>query len=375
MSTRRRFMKQAGCAVAATALARYAFGAGRDVDILKKLTEENMKEASYYKKTDAGADCELCPNYCILKEGKLSSCRTRIVKGGKLITLAYNNPCAVHIDPVEKKPLNHFLPGTQTYSIATAGCNLHCLNCQNWSISQASPEETDNEDLTAAKGVAAAVLSKCKSISYTYTEPIVFIEYMKDMATLAHTQKIKNIMVTAGYINETPLRDLCKVIDAANVDLKSYDNEVYKKLNAGSLDPILNTLKIMKEEGVWLEITNLIVPTWSDKEDMIKKMCDWLLKNGFEDTPLHFSRFFPQYKLTQLPPTPVQTIENARDIALAAGIKYVYVGNISGKTGTDTVCPKCKKTVIARMGYKVTENNIVGGKCKFCSTKIAGVFE
>lgn len=333
-----------------------------------------MKEASYYKKTPAGAECGLCPNFCILKEGKLSPCRTRRVKNGTLMTLAYNNPCAIHIDPVEKKPLYHFLPGTQTYSIATAGCNLHCLNCQNWSISQASPEETENETVTAAQGVAAAVKNNCKSISYTYTEPIVFIEYMKEMATLAKKAGIKNIMVTAGYINEKPLKDLCQVIDAANVDLKSFDNETYKKLNAGTLEPVLNTLKTLKSQGVWLEITSLIVPTWNDKSDMIKKMCDWLTKNGFEDTPLHFSRFFPQYKLTQLPPTPVNTLEAARDTALKAGIKYVYVGNVSGKNGTDTLCPDCKKTVISRLGYKVTENNISNGKCKFCQSKIAGVF-
>jgi len=376
MLTRRRFFKQMSFATAAVIAADYIMANKYSVNGFNKiLSIQNMKEALYYKKTANGAECELCPNYCILKESKLSSCRTRIVKNGKLITLAYNNPCAIHIDPVEKKPLYHFLPGTQTYSIATAGCNLHCLNCQNWSISQASPEETENENLTAVQGVAAAIKNNCKSISYTYTEPIVFIEYMSEMAALAHTQKIKNIMVTAGYINEKPLKELCKLIDAANVDLKSFDNETYKKLNAGSLEPVLNTLKTMKSEGVWLEITSLIVPTWNDKTDMIKKMCDWLVKNGFEDNPLHFSRFFPQYKLTQLPPTPVQTLETAKDIALKAGIKYVYVGNVSGKSGTDTICPKCKKTVIARMGYKVTENNIVGGKCKFCSEKIAGVFE
>jgi pyruvate formate lyase activating enzyme len=376
MTTRRRFIQQSSCAVAAMILSRFALaGNNSPAEIVHSLTQQKMKDALYYKKTAAGAECELCPNFCILKEGKLSSCRTRIVKNGKLITLAYNNPCAIHIDPVEKKPLYHFLPGTQTYSIATAGCNLHCLNCQNWSISQVSPEETENETLTPSQGVAAAIKNKCRSISYTYTEPIVFIEYMSEMAALAKKSDIRNIMVTAGYINEKPLKDLCKVIDAANVDLKSFDNETYKKLNAGSLEPVLNTLKTFKSEGVWLEITSLIVPTWNDKTDMIKKMCDWLVKNGFEDTPLHFSRFFPQYKLTQLPPTPVQTLETAKDIAQKAGIKYVYVGNVSGKSGTDTVCPKCKKTVIARMGYKVTENNIVGGKCKFCSEKIAGVFE
>lgn len=375
MTSRRHFLKQSSCALAAVILARYtAAGRVKPDAILQQLIQQKMKEASYYKKTAAGAECELCPNYCILKEGKLSSCRTRIVKNGKLITLAYNNPCAIHIDPIEKKPLYQFLPGTTTYSLATAGCNLHCLNCQNWNISQASPTETDNEVLTSEQGVAAAAKNNCKSISYTYTEPIVFIEYMCEMAALAKKKGIKNIMVTAGYINEKPLRDVCKVIDAANVDLKSFDNEVYKKLNAGSLEPVLKTLKVLKEEGVWLEITNLIVPTWSDKDEMIKKMCDWLLKNGFEDTPLHFSRFFPQYKLTQLPPTPVKTLENARDIAQKAGIKYVYIGNIASG-GSDTVCPECKKTVIARTGYKITSNNITDGKCSYCKAKIAGVFE
>ncbi|MDD4109328.1 MAG: AmmeMemoRadiSam system radical SAM enzyme, partial [Prolixibacteraceae bacterium] len=257
----------------------------------------------------------------------------------------------------------------------TAGCNLACLNCQNWTISQKSPAETKNYDLLPEKLVESCIENNCESIAYTYSEPITFYEYAHDSSLLARQAGIKNIMVTAGYINRDPLLKLCKVIDAANVDLKSFSDDIYLKLNAGKLQPVLDTLLTMKNEGVWLEITNLIVPSWTDDPDMIRRMCDWLLKNGFEQTPLHFSRFHPSYKLTQLPPTPVNILKNARETAINEGLKYVYIGNVPGLGAENTICPDCRKVVVERRGYTIVNKNIKAGKCSFCGAHIAGVWE
>ena len=333
------------------------------------------KEAMYQMETPRGVRCMICPNECTLKEGEWSDCRNRVNKKGKLYTMAYGNPCAVHVDPVEKKPLNHFLPGSRTFSIATAGCNLACLNCQNWTISQTSPTKTQNFDMMPDKVVENTIKYKCESIAYTYSEPVTFYEYTLDTSKLAHQAGLKNIMVSAGYIHEKPLRELCQHLDAANIDLKSFSDNIYMKLNAGKLQPVLYALKIFREEGVWLEITNLIVPNWTDDFDMIKRMCDWLYDNGLYNCPLHFSRFYPQYKLTQLPPTPVSTLEKAREIALAAGMKFVYIGNVPGVNHENTYCPKCHKLLIERKGYTITQNHIKNGKCRYCGEPIPGVWQ
>ena len=292
----------------------------------------------------------------------------------KLYCYAYGNPCAVHVDPIEKKPLYHFYPTSAAYSIATAGCNLACLNCQNWEISQTSPKKTRNYDLPPEKVVEEAIQNKCKSIAYTYSDPVAFWEYTYDTAKIARQEGIKNVLVSAGYIHEKPLREWCKYIDAANIDLKSFSDEIYEMLNAGTLEPVLNTLKILKEENVWLEITNLIVPDWTDDMDMIKKMCDWLAENGFNNTPLHFSRFHPQYKLTNLPATPASVLNQAKDIAHTAGINHVYIGNVPGTKASNTHCPGCKKLLIERKGYYITTNKIKNGNCEFCSEQISGIW-
>jgi pyruvate formate lyase activating enzyme len=333
------------------------------------------REAMYYTATPRGLKCLRCPNECTIKEGELGDCHNHLNYNGKLYTIAYGNPCAVHIDPIEKKPLLHFLPESSAFSIATAGCNLACLNCQNWSISQKSPRETRNFDLMPDKVIEAAIESDCESIAYTYSEPITFYEYTYDTAILARNAGIKNVLVSAGYINEEPMRKLARVIDAANIDLKSFKDSIYLKLNAGKLEPILRTLKILNEEGVWLEITNLIIPGWTDDFDMIKEMCEWLYKNGFSDNPLHFSRFQPLYKLTQLPPTPLSTLTKAREIALDAGIKYVYIGNIPGTEAENTFCPNCHKILMKRRGYRILSNHVINGKCEYCSEPIAGVWK
>lgn len=333
------------------------------------------KEGLYWTTTPRGPKCLICPNECVIKEGETGVCHNRTNYQGKIYSMAYGNPCAVNIDPIEKKPFNHFLPGSKAFSIGTAGCNLACMNCQNWTISQVSPKETRNYDLMPDKLVEQAIAAKCQSIAYTYSEPISFYEYTLDSAKLARQAGIKNVLVTAGYIHQEPLRNWCKTIDAARVDLKSFSNDIYMKLSAGALQPVLDTLKTFAELGVWLEIINLVVPGWTDNLDMIKRMCGWLVENGLANYPLHFDRFHPDYKLTQLSATPIGVLIQARDIALASGMKYVYVGNVPGLDAQNTVCPKCKQVVVERRGFTVVKNDLVKGCCPKCGEKIAGVWE
>ena len=332
------------------------------------------KEALFYKETNGGLECLKCPNGCILARGDVGICRNRVNHEGKMYSIAYGNPCAVHVDPIEKKPFFHFLPTTRAFSIAAAGCNFSCLNCQNWEISQFSPKETRNIELMPEQVVAACLSSESKSIAYTYSEPTTFYEYAFDTATLARKKNIRNVWKSNGFINEEPLRRLCKVIDAANIDLKSFDDDIYRKLSKGRLAPVLRTLKVFKEEGVWLEITNLVIPTWTDDLAMVERMCDWLVQNDLAECPLHFSRFNPLYKLTQLPLTPVATVERAREIAIKSGMQYVYIGNVPGHQAENTYCHKCRKMLIERRGFQILSNNLEHGKCRFCGERIPGVW-
>jgi len=332
------------------------------------------KEALFYKKLDGGLQCLKCPHGCILDEGETGICRSRISHEGKMYSIAYGNPCAVHVDPIEKKPFFHFLPTTRSFSIAVAGCTFSCLNCQNWEISQFSPKETRNYDLFPERVVAECVKSGSESIAYTYSEPTTFYEYAYDIASLAKKKNIRNVWKSNGYINEEPLRKLCKVLDAANIDLKSFEESTYQKLSGGHLDPVLRTLIVLREEGVWLEITNLMVPTWTDKLDLVKRMCEWLVRSGLQACPLHFSRFTPLYKLTQLPLTPVVTLEKAMEIALAAGMQYVYIGNVPGHSAENTYCHACRKLIIERRGYQIVSKHLKGSACEYCATVIPGVW-
>jgi pyruvate formate lyase activating enzyme len=332
------------------------------------------KAALYQEETARGIMCRICPNECVLKEGELSKCNNRIVHNSKLYTLAFGNPCSVNADPVEKKPLYHFLPGSKAFSIATAGCNLVCLNCQNWTISQTSPDKTRNIDLMPEKVVEECIINSCKSIAYTYSEPVTFYEYVYETATLARKAGIKNIFKSNGYINPEPLKNLCTVLDAANIDLKAFTESTYLKLTGGKLQPVLDSLKIFKDSGVWLEITNLIIPEWTDNQDEIGRMCKWLSDNGFKNTPLHFSRFYPLHKLEQLPPTPVEILNRAYKIARGEGLKYVYTGNAPGYEISDTICPNCNSVVVSRQGYRISVNNISDGKCSKCGSAVEGVW-
>ena len=368
---KREFLKQGLAATGAMACSLLMGFAGNTSEKLWKWSKEGL----YWSPTPRGTKCLICPNECIIKEGETGLCHNRINFQDKLYSMAYGNPCAMNIDPIEKKPLNHFLPGSKAFSIGTAGCNLACMNCQNWTISQVSPKETRNYDLMPDKLIEETIDAKCQSIAYTYSEPISFYEYTLDSAKLARQAGVKNVLVTAGFINDEPLRNWCKYIDAARVDLKSFSNEIYLKLSAGALQPVLNTLKTFAEQGVWLEIINLVVPSWTDNLDMIKRMCNWLVENGLSNAPLHFDRFHPDYKLTQLSATPIGVLTQAREIALAAGIKYVYIGNVPGLDAQNTFCPKCHEVVIERKGFTIIQNNMVKGACKKCGEKIPGVWE
>ena len=338
--------------------------------------EPGLHEAMWYRKIDdETVQCQLCPRKCVLMNGQRGACRVREARDGKLYTLVYELPCSVHVDPIEKKPIFHMLPGSRSFSIATAGCNLRCKYCQNWQISQNPPEATRNTELSCEDAVKLAVDYNCRSIAYTYSEPTIFYEYMIDIAKLAKKKGIKGVYVTGGYINPEPLRELCKYIDAANVDLKGFDEKFLMEVCAEELQPVLDMLKILKEEGVWIEITNLIVPTLNDDPETIRKMCVWMKDNLGPDVPLHFSRFWPMYKLKNLFPTPVPTLEKARQIALDVGLNYVYIGNIPGHEGNNTYCPKCEKMLVRRTGFAILENNIVDGKCGFCGQKMPGLWE
>ncbi len=341
-------------------------------DAPDKLWKWSHEGYLYKKLSNHKVVCGICPNRCILSPGDRSICRSKVNMGGTLYSLTYGNPCAANTDPIEKKPLFHFKPETKAFSIATTGCNFRCLNCQNWEISQSKPHEVRHIELFPEQAVQESIRAGAESIAYTYSEAITFFEYMIDTAKLARSQGIFNLLISNGYINKKPLIDLCRVLDAANINLKSFSDDIYRKLNGGRLKPVLNTFKTLHEQNVHFEMTTLLVPGYVDDEDMTKKMCAWILENLGPDYPLHFLRFFPKYKLDRLPPTPLSTLTRFRELAMEEGIRYVYVGNVPGHEGNNTYCHQCKKLLIQRQGYYIPVNNMNGSKCKFCNTLIPG---
>ena len=286
-------------------------------------------ECRYYERMEDGTvRCQLCPHHCRIADGKTGVCHSRRNDGGVLVSEVYAQPCALAIDPVEKKPLYHFHPGTQCLSLACTGCNFRCLNCQNHDISQVEPSAVDHYELSPEAIVALCQKHRCPGIAYTYTEPLTYIEYITDTAKLAHEAGLWNILVTAGYVCQEPLADFLPHLDAANIDLKSFSDSIYQYISGGHLQPVLDTILAMRDAGVWIEITNLIIPGINDDMEMIRQMCRWLTDNHLAEAPLHFSRFFPRYKMKSIPPTPLPTLQSAKRIAEAEGIKYVYLGNV-----------------------------------------------
>ncbi len=334
-----------------------------------------MKEAMLYEKlSDNKVRCNLCAHHCVIADGKQGVCLVRENRGGTLHTLVYGRTIARHVDPVEKKPLLHFCPGTTAYSIATPGCNFRCRWCQNWDISQ-MPREQDlitGEEASPEQIVAAAQRAGCQSIAYTYTEPTIFFEYAYDTARLAHEAGLANIYVTNGYMTEEMLETFQPYLDAANVDLKAFRDETYRKYVGARLQPVLDAMKVMKRLGIWLEVTTLVIPDINDDDGELKNAARFVVKELGVETPWHISRFFPAYKMTDVPSTPVETLNRAREIGLEAGLRYVYVGNVPSEA--NTVCHECGKTLIRRSGYWILENHVQpDGRCPNCGTPVAGV--
>ena len=286
-------------------------------------------ECRYYRKLEGGnVECLLCPHHCCIADGKTGICHSRRNHGGVLMSEVYGRPCALAIDPVEKKPLYHFHPGTTCLSLACTGCNFRCLNCQNHDISQVAPNAVNHYNLSPEDVVALCLKHKCPSIAYTYTEPLTYIEYIIDTAQLAHKAGQWNILVTAGYVCKEPLADLLPYLDAANIDLKSFSDDIYMKVSGGHLQPVLDTILAMHDAGVWVELTNLVIPGVNDDMNMIRQMCRWIVNNDMTEAPLHFSRFFPRHKMQDIAPTPIQTLKSAKQVAEEEGVKYVYLGNL-----------------------------------------------
>lgn len=341
-----------------------------------------MKEALWWEKTDDGKIlCTLCPRFCKMEEGQAGFCYVREVRNGKLISTSYGHPTGLAIDPIEKKPLYHFLPGSKILSFGTLGCNLGCKFCQNWHISkpkQSSYNEYDPKVLTVTpeEVVQIALEYKTPSIAYTYNDPTIFGEFVIDVSRLAHQAGIKSVMVTAGYITPEARKDVYKYIDAANVDLKSFSETFYHKLTYSHLDLVLDTLKWIKNEtNIFLEITNLLIPYENDSEEEIKNLCEWVLNNLGDEVPIHFSAFHPDFRMLNKKPTPITTMLKAKAIADASGLKYVYLGNILSSEGQDTFCPNCKTILIQRSGYSIKIKNLVDGSCKNCNFKVNGIFK
>jgi pyruvate formate lyase activating enzyme len=317
----------------------------------------------------------LCAEGCIIKVNEKGRCRARIDIDGKLKSLVYGRPIAIHTDPIEKKPFYHFLPGSYAYSLATAGCPLSCQFCQNWEISQATPEAVQAKYISPGEITIAAQSQNVPVIAFTYNEPTVFTEYLTDTARAAKEKNLRSVLVSCGFMNEDPLIEMCEVLDAIKIDLKGFSEDFYRKVCSAELKPVLRSIKQVSRSKVHLEIVNLVVPTLNDSKKMLNNLADWVINEIGPDVPIHFTRFHPDYKLLNLPPTPIETLERAREISMSKGIHYAFVGNVPGHAGNSTYCPKCGRVVIKRTGMFTTEIHLKKGKCGYCGYPIAGVWQ
>ena len=377
---RRSFLRCLGCGAAVVAstqsnLLPPFLGGIQNVCAFEYEKELSSVEARYYKKLEGGGiECRLCPRHCYITDLERGFCGVRENRDDTYYTLVYGLPCALNIDPIEKKPLYHFHPGTTAFSLATAGCNVNCKFCQNWEISQSRPEQTDNLKLSPKHIVDTCIKRGVPSIAYTYSEPVIFYEYMYDTAELGRKHGIKSVMITGGYIEKEPLGALLPQLDAVKVDLKAIREEYYRDVVNGELKPVLAALEQIRKAGVWLEIVYLVVPSLNDSEAEFRDLARWIKTYLGTDVPLHFSRFHPQYLLKDLPPTPRITLDRAHDICRAEGLEFVYVGNVRGHRAESTYCPGCGATVIGRRGYQITQVNLNGNRCKNCDREIPGLF-
>ncbi|HUU37741.1 MAG TPA: AmmeMemoRadiSam system radical SAM enzyme [Candidatus Desulfaltia sp.] len=335
-----------------------------------------IKEAMLWRGLEEGkVECFLCAHRCQVAAGKFGVCGVRENRDGKLVTRVYGEVIAAHIDPIEKKPLYHFLPGTTSFSIATVGCNFRCPFCQNWQISQVTKKDkrfADGQALSPEEIVRAARTRGCRSISYTYTEPTIFFEYAYDTARLARSAGLANVFVTNGYMTAEALRTIRPFLDAANVDLKAFRDETYKKICGARLQPVLDSVRLMHELGIWVEVTTLVVPALNDGDKELGDIARFIASVNPE-IPWHISRFHPDYGYTEAPATPLETLRKARALGREAGLKFLYIGNVWGES-ENTNCPSCGKTLLRRSGFSIEENRINGGKCSFCGAPVAGAF-
>jgi pyruvate formate lyase activating enzyme len=386
MDTRREFLARlgllaaaGGCAALAPPLWRSlarASSSGLAPDPLAELVR-SAPRARFWEpaaSSPGAVHCLLCAHGCVIPPGERGRCRARMNVEGELRSLVYGRPLAVHVDPIEKKPFYHFLPGSTAFSLGTAGCPLRCKFCQNWTLSQAKPEDAAAQRVSPGQVANAAAANKSPVIAFTYNEPTVQAEFLLDTAREARKTGIRSAIVSCGFMNEEPLREMCGALAAVKIDLKGFSPDFYRKVCGAELAPVLRSIKQAAKSGVHLEIVNLVVPTLNDSERMLGELAGWMLGEAGPDVPLHFTRFHPDYQLQNLPPTPVATLEKAREIAMGVGMRYVYVGNVPGHPGNHTICPKCGKTVIERSDMFVTRMDLVKGKCLFCGRAIAGVW-
>ncbi len=382
MSWTRRDFLQWGACLAGSCLAGGALAAPvyrgkenptRTIEGLPRQQEVLYTPAQYGRGVGPNVQCVLCPKYCIIPEGKAGWCRVRVNRERKLQSTVYAQPCSIALHPMEQGPIFHAYPGARCLAIAAAGCNLRCKYCQNWQMSQFGAEDTLNYYLEPAEAVQLAIRNNCQVLAFTYTEPVVYAEYVMDVALEGKQYGLKSVLITAGFVDPEPMRDLCEVFDVVRVDLKGFREDFYEKVAKGRLQPVLDAIEVVHSTDAWLEIVDPIVPRFNDKSEEIRDMAQWILDHLGDGVPVHFLRFFPAYKMRNFPRTPDSTLERVRDAALETGLKFVYLGNMPGHEGENTFCPRCNRMLIHRIGYlQVEESHIKDGACAFCGEPIPG---
>lgn len=370
MINRREFIQKSSKGIFAGSLALAGISGS------KGYADSDLVEARYYDKLDyKRIKCKLCPRECVIDNLETGYCGVRTNRDGIYYSLVYGRLVTANNDPIEKKPLFHFLPGSKAFSIATVGCNVNCKFCQNWEISQVAPGQVREFKASPDDIVNSAKSYGASAIAYTYTEPVIFAEYMHDIAQIGRKRGVRSVMISNGFINKEPMEDLCRVLDGVKIDLKAFTQKFYDEMVSGELKPVLGTIEFLKNNGMWTELVYLVIPTKNDDPGEIREMAQWMMQSLDEDTPIHFSRYHPQYLVKNIPPTPLSTLERCHDICRNEGLNFVYIGNVPGHQAEKTVCPKCDEVIIDRVGYSIITNNLHGNKCGKCGKIIAGVWD